>query len=44
MKFQDSRRACTEMEILEAVSFTIDVRGCILIIDGLMTLTMGPGG
>ncbi len=34
MKFPadpESRRACTEREIPEAVSFTIEVRGCILI-------------
>ncbi len=39
-----SRRACTERETPEAVRFTIEVRGCILSIAGLMTLTMGLGG
>ncbi len=38
------RRACTGMETLEAVSITTVVSGCIFMIVGLMTLTMGRGG
>lgn len=40
----ESRRACTGMETSEAVSITIVVSGCVLAIDGLITLTMGRGG
>ncbi len=47
MKFPadpESRRACTGKETSEAVSLTIVVRGCILTIGSLMTLTMGREG